>query len=90
MLDDSKRASGVRELFFAQIGKTPALSRSLQRAFRPRRIVCIGSGGCTALSLLDDELEDVFSVDMNPAQCALLELKKESMRELDLEATCPS
>ena len=67
-------------------GKTPALSRSLQRAFRPRRIVCIGSGGCTALSLLDDELEHVFSVDMNPAQCALLELKKESIRELNLES----
>lgn len=43
------------------------------------------SGGCNALNLLIHGAAQVVSVDCNPAQSALLELKSTAIRQLDFE-----
>lgn len=46
-------------------------------------VVCVGSGGCTALSLLAAGAGRVWSVDLNRAQHHLVELKVAALRALD-------
>lgn len=70
---------------FAQIREDAAVELDLVARHRPHRIACIGSGGCTALSLLTDEVEVVWCVDANPAQCAVVELKRAALAALDRE-----
>lgn len=45
------------------------------------------SGGCNALNLLLHGAKDVYSVDCNPAQTALLELKQMAIQHLSFEDT---
>lgn len=45
------------------------------------------SGGCNALNLLLHGAREVVSVDCNPAQTALLELKSVAIQQLDFEDT---
>jgi S-adenosylmethionine:diacylglycerol 3-amino-3-carboxypropyl transferase len=73
----------MNRIYFAQIREDGRLERLLLARQKPSRIVCIGSGGCTALSLLERDVEVVYSVDSNPAQCALVELKKAALTRLD-------
>jgi S-adenosylmethionine:diacylglycerol 3-amino-3-carboxypropyl transferase len=73
-------------LFFAQIREDSRVERRVIEAHPARRIVCIGSGGCTAFSLLSDAVEAIVCVDSNPAQCALIELKRVALLELEREA----
>ncbi|USG63437.1 BtaA family protein [Brevibacillus ruminantium] len=70
------------EIYFSQIREDSRVERTLLRQFRPRRIVTIGSGGCTSLSLLQDDVELVYAIDQNPAQAALIECKKAAMAHL--------
>jgi S-adenosylmethionine-diacylglycerol 3-amino-3-carboxypropyl transferase len=76
----------VSDLHFAQIREDSWLERELVEAARPRRSAVIASGGCTALSLLDDGAEQVLAVDASPAQCALVALRKAAIRALDRDA----
>lgn len=71
------------DIYFAQIREDSRVERRLVRQTGAERIVCIGSGGCTAFSLLDDAVSQVIVVDANPAQCALIELKAAAILELD-------
>src|SRR5262245_47157465 len=73
----------MAEVHFAQIREDGRLERRLAVRHRPARIVCVASGGCTALSLLSDGVEAVHAVDANPAQCALVELRKAAIAALD-------
>ncbi|MEU8111028.1 DUF3419 family protein [Micromonospora sp. NPDC048947] len=75
----------MSEIYFAQIREDSRIERRLQVSYGARRVLTIGSGGCTAFSLLDDELESLVVVDANPAQCALIELKKAALIALELE-----
>lgn len=75
----------VSEIYFAQIREDSRIERHLQTTYGPRRILCIGSGGCTAFSLLADDVDSVVVVDANPAQCALIELKRAALIALDRE-----
>lgn len=45
------------------------------------------SGGCNSLNLLIEGAKEVYSVDCNPAQSALLEMKAAAIRELSYEDT---
>lgn len=74
----------MSEIHFAQIREDGRLERRLTAQHRPTRIVCIASGGCTALSLLSDA-EWVYAVDANPGQCALVELRRAAIRQLSRE-----
>lgn len=71
------------EIYFAQIREDGRAERTLSTISKAQRVACIGSGGCTALSLLDDRMCDVIVADTNPAQCALIELKMAALRDLD-------
>jgi S-adenosylmethionine:diacylglycerol 3-amino-3-carboxypropyl transferase len=72
-------------IYFSQIREDSLVERTITSKFAPERIAIIGSGGCTAFSVLDDQLKQVYCIDHNPAQCALIELKKAAIRELDRE-----
>ena len=74
------------EIYFAQIREDGRAERELTVRSGARRIACIGSGGCTALSLLNDQVSEVVVADANPAQCALIELKVAALRDLDRDA----
>lgn len=43
------------------------------------------SGGCNTLNLLLQDAKQVVSVDCNPAQSALLELKAVALQQLDYD-----
>lgn len=76
--------SAQSSLHFAQIREDARIER---RTFsHARRILAIASGGCTALSLLDDHVESVCAIDASPAQCALVELRKAAIFALDRDA----
>jgi S-adenosylmethionine:diacylglycerol 3-amino-3-carboxypropyl transferase len=73
----------MAELFFAQLREDTQVERTLLTRERPTRIACIASGGCGALSLLDDTVEAVVAIDLSPAQCALVELRRAAIAALD-------
>lgn len=75
----------METIYFAQVREDAEIERTLQQNYGLKRITVIGSGGCTALSLVNNEVERVFCVDSNAAQCALIELKIAAMSCLDYE-----
>lgn len=62
-------------LQFAQVREDPAVEIEALRVGGGETAVVVGSGGCTALSLLAAGAGRVVAVDVNPAQNHLLELK---------------
>ena len=81
------RLPGARadRLFFAQVREDPMLEiESLQPAFGGR-IAIVGSGGCTALSLIAHGASDVVAVDLNMTQNHLTELKAVAIAALPAE-----
>lgn len=72
-------------IFFSQIREDSLVEKEISAQFQPKKIVVIGSGGCTAFSVVDDYVDKVLCVDMNPAQCALIELKKQAINSLNRE-----
>lgn len=69
-------------LYFAQVREDPALEiEALQPA--GKRVVVVGSGGCTALSLLAAGADHVAAVDLNRVQTLLVELKAAALAELE-------
>ncbi len=79
------------DLHFSQVREDPQLELHLveelaKRRGRPLKALVVGSGGCTALSLLSsDVVERVDAIDINPAQTHLIELRKAAVRELNLD-----
>ncbi len=73
-------------VYFAQIREDGRLERTAAAAAGSKRIVTIASGGCTALSLLTDDVEVVHAVDLNPAQCAVVALRRAALVALDRDA----
>lgn len=69
-------------LYFAQVREDSRLERELLREHRLEHIVCVASGGCTALSLLTEGAAEIDAVDLNPAQIALVELKHVALGQL--------
>lgn len=72
----------MNEIYFSQIREDSLIERTILERIPKRRILCIGSGGCTAFSLLRDDVELVTTVDFSRAQCALIELKLKAMKHL--------
>jgi S-adenosylmethionine:diacylglycerol 3-amino-3-carboxypropyl transferase len=71
---------------FALVREDPEIERALVRRSGARRIVVVGSGGCTALSLLSDDVDEVLVVDASPAQTAVIALRIAAVAELDRHA----
>src|SRR5262249_40898630 len=78
-----KKRRGPPEVVFAQVHEDAAVEvAALATRERPETGFCIGSGGCTAFSLLTGGLSELSVVDINPAQVYLLELKKAAFERL--------
>jgi S-adenosylmethionine-diacylglycerol 3-amino-3-carboxypropyl transferase len=78
-----KTRTGPPEIVFAQVREDAAVEvAALAACESPAVAFCIGSGGCTAFSLLADGLSKLFVVDINPAQIYLLELKNAALEHL--------
>ncbi|WP_026671699.1 DUF3419 family protein [Alkalihalobacterium bogoriense] len=73
----------MSDIYFAQIREDSEVERRITKKYKPKKIMMIGSGGCSAFSILDEDVTSVIAVDMNPAQCALIELKKTAIATLD-------
>ena len=71
------------DLHFAQIREDSWIERGIADSLRPERVAVVASGGCTALSVLDDDVQEVLAFDLSVGQCALLELRKIAIAQLD-------
>lgn len=69
-------------LFFAQVREDPLLEIEALEPQPGQTIVVVGSGGCTALSLLAAGAGRVVAVDLNRVQNLLTDLKATAVAEL--------
>jgi S-adenosylmethionine-diacylglycerol 3-amino-3-carboxypropyl transferase len=69
-------------LYFAQVREDPALELEAIAPEHNDNLVVVGSGGCTALSLLAAGAGHVSAVDMNRTQGHLIELKVAALSTL--------
>src|SRR5688500_5787764 len=74
--------AGGDRLFFAQVREDPELELSALGDALDGPVAIIGSGGCTALSLVAAGAADVVAVDANPVQNHVTELKAVAVAEL--------
>ncbi len=72
----------VDKLYFAQVREDPVLEIEALAPAAGETLVVVGSGGCTALSLLAAGAGQVVAVDLNRAQNSLTELKAAAMGTL--------
>lgn len=72
-----------RNLIYNSCWEDPRLDRKLLQLNADSRVVMLTSAGCNALDYLLDDPHQIHSVDINPAQNALLELKKALFRHDD-------
>ncbi|MBC7922491.1 MAG: DUF3419 family protein [Ferruginibacter sp.] len=64
-------------IVFGQVREDPLPELlALREMSHPRAVFCVASGGCTAFALLLAGSPSVVACDINPAQIALVELKK--------------
>lgn len=85
------KASPVSEIAFSQVREDPRIElrviQELAKHQRPLRILLVASGGCTALSLLTSPaIAKIEAVDLNPAQLHLVELRRQALLHLSLDA----
>jgi S-adenosylmethionine-diacylglycerol 3-amino-3-carboxypropyl transferase len=77
-------ASGAK-LLYAQMREDPQVDREALAISPADRLLCVASGGCTALTLLAEGPAELVAVDLNPAQLALVELKIAALRALSVD-----
>src|SRR5512139_90544 len=71
-----------RSVLYAQCWEDPQIDRAAFRLTPADSVFTITSGGCNALSFLLDDPQNVISLDLNPCQNHLLELKMAAVRSL--------
>ena len=71
------------KLFFAQVREDPRLEIEALRPRSDGTSIVVGSGGCTALSLLASGAGRVVAVDMNTTQNHVTEIKAAAIAALD-------
>lgn len=70
---------------YSNVWEDPELNRQSLQVRPGDSVLSITSGGCNSLCLLLDDPERVVSIDLNPAQLAMLEFKRAAIMELDYE-----
>lgn len=70
---------------YSNVWEDPELNRLSLQAKPGQNILSITSGGCNSLCLLLEEPKKLISIDLNPAQLAMLELKRAAIIELEYE-----
>jgi len=68
---------------YSQSWEDPAPDAEVLKISPKDVVLTLTSGGCNSLNLVLEGAREVVSVDCNPAQSALLELKKQSILSLD-------
>ena len=76
------------KLFFAQVREDPMLEIDALDVHAGGTYIVVGSGGCTALSLLARGAGRVIAVDMNATQNHVTELKAAAVAALDIVDSC--
>lgn len=71
-----------RDILYAQCWEDPQIDREALRISPQDVVFSITSGGCNVLTFLLDDPKKVISLDINPCQNYLLELKIAGLREL--------
>ncbi|MEM9926685.1 MAG: BtaA family protein [Cyanobacteria bacterium P01_D01_bin.50] len=74
-----------RNLVYVTCWEDPRLDRVALNLQSDDTVLVITSGGCNALEYALDAPKQVYAIDVNPKQNALLELKIAAIRELDFE-----
>ena len=78
-----KSATGGPKIIFAQVREDAENElRLLNSLGEGQRVFCIGSGGCTAFSLLAARPSQLHVIDINPAQTYLIKLKQAALQQL--------
>src|SRR6201995_3716496 len=77
---DRLYAFWFRRLVYTQIWEDPVADLAALRLAVGSTIVTLSSGGCNALSYLTAQPAQVYAVDLNEAQLALLKLKLAGIR----------
>jgi S-adenosylmethionine-diacylglycerol 3-amino-3-carboxypropyl transferase len=75
------------KLFFAQVREDPRLELTALAGCLDGPIAIVGSGGCTALSLVAAGASDVVAVDLNRTQNHVVELKAAALGRLGAAGT---
>lgn len=70
---------------YSNVWEDPELNRQALQVKPGQSVLSITSGGCNSLCLLLEDPSRVVSIDLNPAQLAMLELKRAAIIELDYE-----
>lgn len=70
------RSIHKNNLIYNACWEDPRLDREIMNLDEKSKVVMVSSAGCNALDYLLDSPERIFSVDLNPRQNALVELKK--------------
>jgi S-adenosylmethionine-diacylglycerol 3-amino-3-carboxypropyl transferase len=70
------------KLFFAQVREDPRLELAALAGCLDGPIAIVASGGCTALSLVAAGATDVVTIDLNPTQNHVVELKAAALTRL--------
>ncbi len=74
-----------KNLVYNTCWEDPRLDREALKLSHGDSVLVITSAGCNALDYAIESPKEVFAVDMNPLQNALLELKIAAIRSLDFE-----
>jgi S-adenosylmethionine-diacylglycerol 3-amino-3-carboxypropyl transferase len=74
---------GREAILFSACNEDSACELQAFSCLEGKRVFCVTAGGGRVLNLLANRPREIWAVDLNPAQNALLELKIAGMRELD-------
>lgn len=75
----------TNEVVYANVWEDPELNRRSLQVKPGDSVISITSGGCNSLCLLLEDPSRVVSIDLNPAQLAMLEYKRAAIMELDYD-----
>ncbi len=70
---------------YSNVWEDPELNRLSLQVKPGQNVLSITSGGCNSLCLLLEEPEKLISIDLNPAQLSMLELKRAAIIELEYD-----
>lgn len=70
---------------YSNVWEDPELNRLSLKVKPGQNVLSITSGGCNSLSLLLEDPGKLISIDLNPAQLAMLEFKRAAIMELEYD-----
>ena len=84
-MEEGKNQVPIFKLVFAQNWEDPESDQAALKIKSGDTVFAITSGACNVLGFLLSDPEIIYSVDINPAQSFMLELKIAAIKALDFE-----